>query len=76
MSYRGRDMKLSHKGMRISESDWTSFLEHADATLKTFQVPQAEYDEVVAFVQTTKADMVEVEPRSRAGTFTEADRGR
>ena len=23
MYYKGRDMKLSHKGMRISESDWT-----------------------------------------------------
>jgi hemoglobin len=57
--YKGRDMKLSHKGMRISESDWTIFLNHADATLKAFNVPQAEYDEVVAFVQSTKADIVE-----------------
>ena len=57
--YKGRDMKLSHKGMRISESDWTIFLKHADATLKAFNVPQAEYDEVVAFVQSTKADIVE-----------------
>jgi hemoglobin len=57
--YKGRDMKLSHKGMRISESDWTIFLNHADATLTAFNVPQAEYDEVVAFVQSTKADIVE-----------------
>jgi hemoglobin len=57
--YKGRDMKLSHKGMRISESDWTIFLNHADATLKAFNVPQAEYDEVVAFVHSTKADIVE-----------------
>jgi hemoglobin len=32
--YASRDMKLSHKGMRIDESDWTIFLNHADATLK------------------------------------------
>ena len=57
--YKGRDMKLSHKGMRISESDWMIFLNHADATLKAFNVPRAEYDEVVAFVQSTKADIVE-----------------
>jgi hemoglobin len=57
--YKGRDMTLSHKGMRISESDWTIFLKHADATLKAFNVPKAEYDEVVAFVQSTKADIVE-----------------
>ena len=60
MYYRGRDMKLTHVGMRISESDWNIFLKHADATLKKFQVPQAEYDEVVAFVLSTKADIVEV----------------
>jgi len=26
--------------MRISESDWTIFLNHADATLKAFNVPR------------------------------------
>jgi hemoglobin len=71
MYYRGRDMALTHKGMRIGESDWDIFLEHADATLKKFQVPQVEYDEVVAFVQSTKADMVEVNPGSQPGTFTD-----
>ena len=60
MYYTGRDMKLSHKGMGISESDWTVLLKHADATLKAFNVPQAEYNEVVAFVLSTKADIVEV----------------
>ena len=57
--YAGRDMTLSHKGMRINESDWTIFLNHADATLKKFNVPKAEYDEVVAFIQSTKAEIVE-----------------
>ena len=58
--YTGRDMKTTHKGMKISERDWSAFLGHLNATLQAFQVPQAERDEVVAFVQTTKADMVEV----------------
>ena len=57
--YAGRDMKISHKGMRISESDWSAFLGHVNATLAAFQVPQAERDAVVAFVQSTKADIVE-----------------
>ena len=57
--YTGRDMKTTHKGMRISEGDWSAFLGHLHATLRAFQVPQAERDEVVAFVQSTKADMVE-----------------
>jgi hemoglobin len=32
--YKGRDMKLSHKGMKISESDWSIFLAHAGDTMK------------------------------------------
>ena len=57
--YTGRDMKLTHEGMRISASDWTVFMTHLDATLAAFQVPQAERDAVVAFVDSTKADIVE-----------------
>ena len=57
--YRGRDMALSHRGMRISESDWTVVLGHAGATLAKFRVPDAEQREVVAFVQSLKADIVE-----------------
>jgi hemoglobin len=57
--YRGRDMRLAHRGMRISESDWTMFLGHAAATLAKFRVPEAEQREVVAFVQGLKADIVE-----------------
>src|SRR5713226_8464408 len=57
--YTGRDMKTSHKGMKISEGDWSAFLGHLNATLDAFQVPQAERDEVVAFVQSTKSDIVE-----------------
>ena len=49
MYYRGRDMTLCHRGMRISESDWKVFL-----TLEKFQVPAPERDEVVAFVQSLK----------------------
>src|SRR5215471_19262854 len=57
--YTGRDMKTSHKGMKISESDWSAFLGHVTATLEAFKVPQAERDEVIAFVQSTKPDIVE-----------------
>ena len=57
--YTGRDMKTSHKGMGISESDWSVFLGRLHATLEAFQVPRVERDEVVAFVQNTKKDMVE-----------------
>ena len=58
--YTGRDMTTSHKGMKISESDWAAFLGHLNATLEAFKVPQAERNEVVAFVESTKRDIVEV----------------
>ena len=57
--YTGRDMKTSHKGMKISEDDWAAFLGHLNGTLEAFKVPQAERDEVVAFVESTKRDIVE-----------------
>ena len=58
--YTGRDMALSHKGMRISGSDWATFIRHLNATLDTFQVPQQERSEVLAFVESTRPDIVEV----------------
>ena len=57
--YTGRDMKTSHKGMKISEGDWSALLRHLNATLEAFHVPQTERDQVVGFVQSTKADIVE-----------------
>jgi hemoglobin len=57
--YTGRDMKTSHKGMRITEDDWSAFLGHLNATLDEFQVSAPEREAVLAFVQSTKADIVE-----------------
>ena len=59
MYYRGRDMALTHKGMRISESDWNVFLGHAAATLAKCQVGETERRDVVGFVQSLKKDCVE-----------------
>ncbi len=60
MLYTGRDMKTSHKGMNISESDWAIFIEHAGATMDALQVPQQEREDVAAFVTSLKGDIVEV----------------
>jgi hemoglobin len=57
--YTGRDMKTTHRNMGISAGDWSAFLTHLDATLTAFKVPQAERDAVVAFVNNTKAEIVE-----------------
>ena len=57
--YTGRDMATSHKGMGISAGDWEAFLGHLRATLDKFQVPDAERRDVLAFVESTKAAIVE-----------------
>ena len=57
--YTGRDMALSHRGMGIGESDWERFIGHLNATLDAFSVPAAERDDVLAFIESTKADIVE-----------------
>jgi hemoglobin len=57
--YRGRDMATVHRGMRISESDWTIFLNHVNATLDKFAVPARERGEVLAFLESLKKDIVE-----------------
>ena len=59
MLYVGRDMKTSHRGMRIDESDWRTFIDHLEATLDSFKVPAEERAAVLGFVDSTKADIVE-----------------
>ncbi len=58
--YRGRDMKVSHIEMRISESDWQIMMQHLDATLDKFKLADRERNDVIAFIESTKADIVEL----------------
>ncbi len=60
MYYTGRDMKVSHKGMKISDSDWAIFLDHAVKTMQALNIPQQECEEIASFVSGLKADIVEV----------------
>lgn len=57
--YNGRDMKTSHAGLGISESDWQVTAGHLITTLQTFNVPEQEKQEVLAFVSSLKGDIVE-----------------
>jgi hemoglobin len=57
--YVGRDMKTSHRGMGINQSDWQRFVVHLEATFDHFKVPAAERAAVLGFVDSTKADIVE-----------------
>ena len=57
--YVGRDMKISHAGMQISAEDWSAFMGHLNKTLGALEVPQQERDDVVAFIDSTRNDIVE-----------------
>lgn len=57
--YMGRDMVAAHRGMEVSESDWSVFVRHLRATLDHFRVPERERGEVLAFVDSTRKDIVE-----------------
>jgi len=57
--YMGRDMKTTHKGLGITDADWDVAAKHLVAALDKYKVPQAEKDELLAFVVAQKKDIVE-----------------
>ena len=60
MYYTGRDMIATHLGMRISDVDWLNFIGHVSQTLAHFDLPQAETSEVLSFIESTRAEIVDV----------------
>ena len=59
MYYTGRDMTTAHKGMGISAADWDIFLGHLKSTAAHFQLGDAEATDVLAFIESTKGEIVE-----------------
>lgn len=59
LHYPGREMKASHVGMRISGKDWSIFMTHLNATLDKFKLPERERSDVIAFMESTRKDIVE-----------------
>jgi hemoglobin len=57
--YTGRNMKLAHTGMRMSKSDWTIFMNLLNETLNKFNVPSQEKKEVINFIDSLGAVIVE-----------------
>ena len=57
--YTGRNMLLCHKGMGITEEDWTAFLAHAGKVITALNVSEKEADEIVEFVLALKSDIVD-----------------
>ena len=57
--YTGRTMKDSHVGLNISDADWDAAAKHLVATLDKFKVGDAEKKDLLAFVSSLKADIVD-----------------
>ena len=57
--YTGRTMKDSHAGLGISEAEWDAAAKHLVASLDKFKVPEPEKKDLLAFVTSLKADIVE-----------------
>ncbi len=60
--YTGRDMKTSHLGLGISESEYDTLMEHCVATLDRFEVPEREKGEVCSFIESFRKDIVTRDP--------------
>ena len=58
MYYTGRDMVLSHQGMGITEADWERFIAIVTNVAGELGVGPTEGGEVMAFLDSLKADIV------------------
>ena len=57
--YTGRDMKTVHAGMNISDAEFDAAGADLKTTLDKFKVPQAEQDELMKIIVSTRGDIVE-----------------
>lgn len=57
--YGGRDIKVVHTGLEISEADWDENVKLLKETLAKFNVPAKEQGEVLGAVSCLKKDIVE-----------------
>jgi hemoglobin len=54
-------MKQTHDGMGVTAGEFDALVEDLVATLRDFDVPQSEQDELLALLPPMRADIVEVE---------------
>ena len=57
--YMGREMKVTHAGLGITEADWDAAAKHLAGSIDKFKVPEKEKGELLAFVTSLKKDIVE-----------------
>ncbi|GHO89665.1 group I truncated hemoglobin [Dictyobacter formicarum] len=57
-SYSGRSMGDSHRHLMINSHEWEAFMDDFHQTLDKFNVPQAEQEELVTIVESTREAIV------------------
>ncbi|HZO88490.1 MAG TPA: group 1 truncated hemoglobin [Chthonomonadaceae bacterium] len=57
-TYSGRSMGDLHRHLGITEEEWAAFMDDLEQTLKKFDVPQPEQEELKAIVESTKEAIV------------------
>lgn len=57
--YTGRNMKVLHEGLGISEADYAKLVGHAATTLTVLGVPTREKGEVLSWLDSLKDDCIE-----------------
>jgi hemoglobin len=63
MLYTGRDMKLSHVGMKVGDTDWSLFTGHVAAALDHLSVGGPERGELLGFIESLKTILLNAEQR-------------
>jgi hemoglobin len=61
--YLGRDMKISHEGLGITDDEWDIFGGHTVAALDKLGIPEQEKAEFLAAATSLKPDIVEIPRR-------------
>jgi len=56
--YTGKSMADSHAHLKITPAEWEAFLDDFQQTLDKFAVPTREQEELIAIVNSTRADIV------------------
>lgn len=60
LKYTGKDLAMVHKGMKITDAEFDALMGHVVETLKKHKISQKEIDELVADVEVTRKQIVEV----------------
>jgi hemoglobin len=58
-SYRGREMRTVHRGMRISNAEFNALLQSAEESLKRFNIPELDRREFLAMLENHRQEIVE-----------------